>query len=221
MNGYDFGFSGETLTALPSGALWWPKHDLLVVSDLHLGKSDRLARKTGMLLPPYETEETLSRLDKLILKLNPSMVICLGDTFDDLTAAETLSPTHREWLLQMMEGRRWLWIEGNHDPGASKFGGESYYDYFEKPLTFRHISDPDALAEVSGHYHPKARVAAGISRPCFLFDQKRLILPAFGTYTGGLHTEDESLSKLMSKDALALLTGQQVTPIPMPRQNTK
>jgi DNA ligase-associated metallophosphoesterase len=208
MNGYAIPLSGASLTALASGALWWGARKLLVVSDLHLGKSDRAARRSGAVLPPYETEDTLARLDALIQATDPHAVICLGDTFDDRMAAETLDEAHRLWLLRLMAGRRWIWVEGNHDPGPLTLGGTHLAEHVEAPLVFRHIALPEAEGEVSGHYHPKARVGSGVSRPCFLIDRKRLILPAFGTYTGGLRSDSAVLCDLMGEDALALLTGQ-------------
>ena len=84
------------------------------------------------------------------------------------------------------------------------------------PFTFRHIAEVGEKAEISGHYHPKARLA-GQSRPCFLADASRLILPAYGVYTGGLRSHDAALTALMAKDALAVLTGPRALAIPMPR----
>ena len=49
---YTFQLGPNHLTALPSGALHWPDQNLLTVSDLHFGKSERLARRGGTLLPP-------------------------------------------------------------------------------------------------------------------------------------------------------------------------
>jgi metallophosphoesterase superfamily enzyme len=88
------------------------------------------------------------------------------------------------------------------------------------PLTFRHIAQADARGEVSGHYHPKAHLSLRgrqVSRPAFLRDARRLILPAYGTYTGGLRSTDKALTDLMATDAQAILTGPVPTCIPMPR----
>ena len=82
--------AGITLAARASGALWWPDERLLCVADLHLGKSERLARRGGALLPPYETAETLDRLAAEIAALAPARVVCLGDSFDDTAAGAAL-----------------------------------------------------------------------------------------------------------------------------------
>ena len=216
MTGYSFTLNGATLTALPSGALYWPDHRLLTVSDLHFGKAERLARRGGSLLPPFDTVETLSRLDADITATNPGSVICLGDSFDDLDAANALSEPDRLTLIRMMAGRDWTWVEGNHDPGPINLGGTHRADLTLGPLTFRHIADPAQSAEISGHYHPKARVA-GQSRACFLLDQSRLIMPAYGAYTGGLWCHHPTLTCIMAQTALAILTGPRAIPIPMPR----
>ena len=208
-------FHGETLHLLPSGALVWPARRLLVVSDLHLGKSERLARRGGTLLPPYETLATLEKLDRDLDTSGAASVICLGDSFDDLAAADGIDDTSRLWLARLMAGRDWTWITGNHDPGPVEIGGTHRAELRLAPFTFRHVADPADRAEISGHYHPKARLA-GQSRPCFLADASRLILPAYGTYTGGLRCDDPALSALMAKDALAILTGPRVLAIPMP-----
>jgi hypothetical protein len=209
-------FHGKTLHCLPSGALHWPARKLLAVSDLHLGKSERLARRGGTLLPPYETQATLEKLDRDLDATDPETVICLGDSFDDLAAADSLDDAARLWLARLMAGRSWTWITGNHDPGPLDIGGTHRAELRLPPVTFRHIADPREKAEISGHYHPKARLA-GQSKPCFLLDAKRLILPAYGVYTGGLRSHDATLTTLMARDALAILTGTRALAIPMPR----
>ncbi|WP_323782567.1 ligase-associated DNA damage response endonuclease PdeM, partial [Leisingera sp.] len=176
MTGFDFILAGARLTALGSGALWWAGHRLLCVSDLHLGKSERHARRGGSALPPYEGHDTLARLDKLVADLNPATVVCLGDSFDDNAAAVALPEAGRTQFQDLMRNRRWIWIEGNHDPAPTGLGGEHHATLRLGPLTFRHIAAPSEDAEVSGHYHPKARLRS-TSRPAFLLDACRLILP--------------------------------------------
>ena len=218
--GFHFTFAGTQLTLLPSGALWWAERSLLCVSDLHLGKSERIVRRSGDMLPPYETRDTLGRLEEDLRHTNAAAVICLGDSFDDLLAAQNLPEAEMLWITRLMAGRRWIWIEGNHDPGPVEFGGTHLAELHDPPLTFRHIAREGASGEVSGHYHPKARLqlrSGAVSRPCMLFDANRLILPAYGTYTGGLRSDDAALSGLMRDDAIAVLTGTPPRPIPMPR----
>ena len=216
MNTYPFSLAGAPLALLPSGALWWADEGLLCVSDLHLGRSERYARNAGALLPPYETRDTLARLEADIEATGAPTLVCLGDSFDDIASARGLDDDASDWLVRLKAGRNWIWIEGNHDPGPLGIGGTHLAALRRAPLTFRHIAKPGATGEVSGHYHPKARLA-GRSRPCLLVDRDRAILPAYGTYTGGLRSDDAALASLMQTDALAVLTGPQPRPIPMPR----
>lgn len=218
---YHLTFHGHRLEARPSGALFWPERELLVVSDLHLGKSERMARRGGSLLPPYETRETLTRLETELEATGAARVICLGDSFDDSAALAGLDTPDRLWLLRMMAGRDWNWIAGNHDAGPLDIAGSHRSEIHEGGIVFRHIAEVGAQGEVSGHYHPKARLA-GRSWRCFACDATRIILPAFGTYTGGLWCEDPALSSLMTKGAVAILCGgASARAIPMPRSSTK
>ncbi|WP_068114454.1 ligase-associated DNA damage response endonuclease PdeM [Tropicimonas marinistellae] len=218
MNGIRFELAGADLWALPSGALWWPERHLLCVSDLHLGKSERIARRGGGLLPPYDSRDTLQRLDAEISRHDPAAVVCLGDSFDDLNAADAFEEDLRLWLARLMAGRDWIWIAGNHDPGPLDLGGRNLAELAHAPLRFRHEAARTAApGEVSGHYHPKASVRAGgrrVRRPCFLTDGHRLILPAFGTFTGGMDAAAPELRALLLPGACAIMTGP--TPVSLP-----
>jgi DNA ligase-associated metallophosphoesterase len=220
MNGDAFSFTlnGTHGLALPSGALLVPELNLLCVSDLHLAKSERVARRRGIMLPPYETRATLDRLAQEIAVTKPRTVVALGDSFDDLLAAEALESEDRATLARLQEGRRWIWIEGNHDAGSHDHGGEGCGEFTAAGLTFRHIASPEAApGEVSGHYHPKYGLPGwGDRRPCFLLDARRLILPAFGTYTGGLDAREAVLRDLFGARALAVLTGSRAIAAPLP-----
>lgn len=211
MNGVSLTLAGAQLTALGSGALWWEDRKILCVSDLHLGKSERIARRGGPALPPYETRDTLTRLENDLRLTGAGTVICLGDSFDDRAAAEALPEEERLWIARLQAGRRWVWIEGNHDPGPIDLGGSHLAELPLPPLSFRHIALPDKSGEISGHYHPKVQVQTRlrtISRPAFLFDSDKVIMPSYGTYTGGLRSSDEALAKLMRPEARAIVTGQ-------------
>ena len=212
---HDFNFCKAQLRALPAGALWWEAASLLCVSDLHLGKSERLARRGGQLTPPYDSLETLIRLKDLIDQHDPKTVICLGDSFDDLEAGRDFGADLRQRLATLIAGRSWIWITGNHDPGPLDIQGSWQAEYMLENLTFRHIAEDDAgPGEVSGHYHPKAALK-GRRRPCFCYDKNRLILPAFGTYTGGLRASDPAIAALFEPDARAVMTGSKSTVIPL------
>lgn len=213
MSGHPFNLAGTACIALHSGGLHLPQKDTLCVSDLHLGKSDRIARRGGTMLPPYEGQATLQKLEDDIARTDPKTVICLGDSFDDLTAAQTLDPALQLWLTRLEAGRKWIWIEGNHDPGPVDLGGTHLAEIAVGDLTFRHIATDD-LGEVSGHYHPKHQLA-GRSRPAFLYNKFRLIMPAYGAYTGGLRSSDPALQSLLQGPAIAVLTGKKAIAVPL------
>ena len=101
-----------------------------------------------------------------------------------------------------MAGRDWVWLAGNHDPDPLALGGRHLARAARSarsPSATRPARDA-AAGEVSGHYHPKLRLpvrGGGVTRPCFLADGARLILPAFGAYTGGLHADHPTLAALL------------------------
>lgn len=207
MTSGDFSFCGETLTALSSGGLWWEGRKTLVVSDLHLGKSQRIARRGGTLLPPYDSAETLSRLADDITALRPHSVVSLGDSFDDPQAISELGDSETQ-LRALMAGREWIWVEGNHDPGAVSLGGQTVSEISLPPFVFRHIGG-DTAAEISGHWHPKASVSLRhrrITCSCFVMDQHRLVLPAYGSFTGGLSVHHPKMQALFATPPQVLLT---------------
>jgi DNA ligase-associated metallophosphoesterase len=181
-----------------SGALFWKEQSLLVVSDLHLEKGSSFAAR-GVLLPPYDTVATLSRLAAVIARHDPRMVIALGDSFHDRLAHERLAAPDREALAAMQDRRDWIWIAGNHDPHLpSDLGGVVASEVAIGPIMFRH-EPTGAAGEIAGHLHPKARVATrgrAMERRCFACDGGRAVMPAFGAYTGGLSIRDEAFAKI-------------------------
>lgn len=202
-----FAFHDAELTAEPDGSLWWPGQSALTVADLHLEKGTALARR-GALLPPFDTRETLVRLQAAILRRNPRRVISLGDAFHDRNGPIRLSAPDRALLDELARGRDWLWIAGNHEQDAVPFG-EALDDLALGTLRFRHKPLPEATpGEVAGHFHPKAAIRVHgrkVVRPCFATDGERLILPAFGTFTGGLDLLHPGLRGLFGADLCALM----------------
>lgn len=209
--GYAFRFQGEALVARPSGALWWPASRCLVVADLHLGKAQRMARRAGALLPPWDSHDTLQRLAAEVVTLDPQVVISLGDGFDDDLAAGEIAPEARQTLQDLGAARAWHWMKGNHDPEALgaeelRLGG----------LTFRHIAGQGP--DISGHLHPVVSLGGRRWR-CFALSEDRLILPSFGSYTGGLDVETPEFRQHMARGfAIAGQAGGMfVAPFPRPR----
>jgi len=190
--------AGVPLLADTSGALYWPEHGLLAVADLHLEKGSSFAAR-GQLLPPYDTAVTLARLGRLVACYAPRIVVAVGDSFHDGGGPQRLVQDDRDNLRGLQRGRDWIWITGNHDPEpASNIGGTFRETFTVGPLTFRHL--PTGIAgEISGHLHPVARVAhrgRAASRRCFAADASRMVMPAFGAYTGGLNVRDAAFADL-------------------------
>jgi uncharacterized protein len=186
-----------TLLADCAGALYWPDEQLLLVADLHLEKGSAFAAR-GVLLPPYDTAATLARLAHLIERYAPRLVVALGDNFHDDHGPLRMSSADRAALKLLQRGRDWIWIAGNHDPNLPDGIGGSYADVLALgPLTLRHApSERPCDGEIAGHLHPVARVAQrgrAMSRRCFATDGRRLVMPAFGAYAGGLNVRNRAI----------------------------
>ncbi|HEY0233425.1 MAG TPA: ligase-associated DNA damage response endonuclease PdeM [Afipia sp.] len=181
-----------------SGALYWEDAQLLVVSDLHLEKGSSYATR-GVLLPPFDTAATLARLTDVIARKNPRMVIALGDSFHDREAHQRLSREYSAAISALQAGRDWIWISGNHDPALPReIGGTVCDEVAIGPLVFRHEPTGER-GEIAGHLHPKARVSArgrSVERRCFASDGERAVMPAFGSYTGGLNIRDGAFAAI-------------------------
>jgi DNA ligase-associated metallophosphoesterase len=192
--------AGTTLVADCAGVIYWPDESLLVVADLHLEKGSAFAAR-GVLLPPYDTAATLARLALLVERYAPRLVIALGDSFHDGGGPARMSEVSRAALMALQRGRDWIWIAGNHDPDpADGVGGRHAETVAIGALTFRHqpASSP-CQGEIAGHLHPVARIARrgrAVSRRCFASDGKRMVMPAFGAYAGGLNVRDRAIVTL-------------------------
>lgn len=205
-------FRGHDLVLDPTGALWWPKHGLLIVADLHLEKGSAFARR-GRFLPPYDTEITLARLEALLLRHRPATVVSLGDGFHDRHGPAHLPPGLFDRLTAMTRTVRWLWLSGNHDPLMPlEIGGAALTELRLDGLTLRHLPGPDADGEIAGHLHPKARVLVRgrtLRRPCFVVDERRIMMPSLGSLTGGLNVLDATLIDLFPNGFAAYLLGEE------------
>jgi DNA ligase-associated metallophosphoesterase len=191
--------AGVEFSADPAGALHWSAQGLLTVADLHLEKGSSFAAR-GVLLPPYDTAATLARLAALIARYAPRVVVALGDSFHDGRGAARLADPDRATLQNLQRGRDWVWIAGNHDPTPPEnIGGRFLPTLKVGALTFRHQPEDGGAGVIAGHLHPVARVVRrgrAVSRRCFACDGERLVMPAFGAYTGGLNVRDRAFAKV-------------------------
>ncbi len=205
---------GKTLRADMSGALYWPAERALIVADLHLEKGSAFAAK-GQMLPPYDTRDTLERLARVIDRFQAETVIALGDSFHDASGPDRMHPDDLAQLRLIQQHCEWIWITGNHDPLATgHMGGHIRDEIVVEGLTLRHEPGPaHTTHEIAGHLHPAAKVTLNgltLRKPCFASNGLRLVMPAFGTFTGGLNVLDDAFAPVFNGDGMAVwLLGQE------------
>ena len=197
---------GEEVVLDPRGVMFVPRLSLLAVSDLHLEKGSSFARR-GALVPPYDSRQTLLRLGPVVAEYGPAIVVSLGDSFHDDGGLERMHGDCRQLLLAVMGSRDWYWIAGNHDPAPPRdVPGTASDELAAGNLLFRHEPLKGAQpGEVSGHLHPAAtlvRRGRAVRRPCFVSDGERMIMPAFGAYTGTLNIRDRAYRGLFDEAEL-------------------
>ena len=204
-----FSFAGETFAATADGALFWPAQDALLVADLHLEKASWFAR-LGQFLPPYDSHATLTALAAAVAQAGAARLYCLGDSFHDRFGCDRLPASARDLLTELTSKLDWTWIVGNHDPGfADHCGGKLADEVDLSGIILRHEAvRGEPRPELSGHYHPKLRVSLSgrsVSRRCFVVSPTKLILPAFGSLTGGLDAHHPEIIGSVGPDAAALV----------------
>ncbi len=199
-------FAGHRFAIVERTALFWPAHRALIVADLHLEKGSSYAAN-GQFLPPYDSLDTLARLRRAAEAVDARAIWCLGDSFHDhFTHRRMMAPTAQA-LRALAADFAMLFIAGNHDGvSGAAWGAAVADDHVVDGLVLRHESDArDARPELSGHYHPKLRLAGVRARPCFVLSARRLVLPAFGSYTGGLDCSDPAIAAVMGGPYAAIV----------------
>jgi hypothetical protein len=204
-----FSFAGETIEATQSGALYWHAQQALLVADLHLEKASWFAR-LGQFLPPYDSHATLTALASEVERTGAERLFCLGDSFHDQFGCERLPASARELLTKLTLKLDWVWIVGNHDPGfADHCGGRIAGEVELGGIILRHEAVRDEpRPEISGHFHPKLRVhlrGRQVSRRCFVTSARKIIMPAFGSLTGGLDAHHPEILGSVGNNAAALV----------------
>jgi DNA ligase-associated metallophosphoesterase len=202
-------FGGHHFLASPGRALFWPAENALLVADLHLEKASWFAR-LGQYLPPYDSQATLTELAGELVACGATRVYCLGDSFHDRFGCDRLPGPARELLLSLTSSLDWVWIVGNHDPGFADHCGGRLADEIETGgVVLRHEAIAgDPQPEISGHFHPKLRLqlrGRNVSRRCFVASMTKLILPAYGSLTGGLDAFHPEIARKTGPGATALV----------------
>jgi len=203
---------GDTLvTALPEGALWIADAKTLIVSDVHFEKASAFALR-GQMLPPYDTHAALMKLTDLMLRLQPDIIVSLGDSFHDGGGPQRMDARDRDLLKLLMSRCDWIWVEGNHDGRAAETLGGAVREVLHiGSIVLRHAPTAGAApGEIAGHLHPCAKVGGrgrSVRRRCFATDGVRLVMPAFGAFTGGLNVCDEAYASIFADGVTALVMG--------------
>jgi DNA ligase-associated metallophosphoesterase len=186
--------AGEEVRLMSERALYWPGTSTLVVADLHWGKASTF-RAAGIPIPIGTTSDDLARLDSALQRTGARRMVVLGDLFH-AKAGRIASHT-------LAELRRWrslagpfeiLLVRGNHDRHAGDPPKDLQINCvnapaFVPPFIFRHepVHEEGAYG-LAGHVHPAITlVGRGLQHetlPCFLVGKQRMILPAFGSFTG-------------------------------------
>ncbi|MBT0586966.1 ligase-associated DNA damage response endonuclease PdeM [Alteromonas oceanisediminis] len=200
-------FAGNTLFVDGAGCLFWPAHDMLIVSDLHFEKGSYFA-VLGSPVPNYDSRKTLQQLAHVIKAYQPRHTVCLGDSFHDQRAWQRLDESLKVTLRDLIQqSDRWTWIVGNHDPELPEaLSGEVAHTLVYENVLLSHEPEcplpAGAEAQIFGHFHPKLSYKVARQRltgKCAVYHEHRLIMPAFGAYTGGLSIDDPAITELVPK----------------------
>lgn len=185
--------AGETLLLLPEKAVFWPAERMLVIADIHFGKAAAF-RALGVPVPRGTTSENLARLDALVEAYDVRHIVFLGDF---LHARASHAGSTQEAMLAWRERRsalRLTLVRGNHDLSAGDPARSLGIHLVDEPhalgpFTFCHHPDLDVPGyALAGHIHPVYVLANrfdSLRLPCFVVGLHRMILPSFGSFTGG------------------------------------
>ncbi len=189
-------------------AAFLPDCETLLVADLHFEKGSYLQAYGHAPLPTYDTRDTVERLKDLIALYRPRRVAALGDSFHDVSAGDRLSKTDFTALNDVVKSvSDFVWILGNHDPDIPKglIGAqEDHLQCGDFLLTHLPMNAGEGL-NICGHLHPKIRLKTRRRHfwtPCFACADNRIILPSFGTYTGGLDVKHDAIASELDGETL-------------------
>src|SRR2546421_10484151 len=193
-------FANQSLELLPDRAVWWPARNTLLLADVHLGKAASF-RNLGVPVPAGGTAKDLARITRLIEQTRADRLVILGDLIhakagrqpELLNAIATWRELHSEIAV--------LLVRGNHDRSSGSVPADWNVQEIDEPfeddgmiLTHDQPCDPERPT-FAGHVHPAVYLpdydGSIITAPCFVFDERCAILPAFGTFTGGYKVDPQ------------------------------
>ncbi len=187
----EINFNGHTMKLHPYKAIYWPQKKALFLSDVHLGKLNHF-RKHGIGIPAVGEVDNLRRLQELILIYDPADIYILGDLFH---SSRNDSWHELKVFIETFQTVRFHLIAGNHDilrrPSYFQLGFSRVCDHFNlEGMYLIHNGDESKDDEwsLSGHIHPGVMLRGvgkqRLKMPCFWLRDKKMVLPAFGIFTG-------------------------------------
>lgn len=199
-------FGNENFYAMPSKALFWKRLEILIIADLHLGKSMSFA-KNKQFLPPYDTKDTLEKLFITLDKIKPKKLIIVGDLVHDFLS--TLSLKNRDYknFNLYTKHTEFIWVKGNHDKNVNIEGFKNYLNYEIEKFIFTHQPVESSLYQICGHYHPKVKIShkgKTIFKSSFVHNEQLFILPSFGSLTGGLDLNSTTIKEVLGSRNLKI-----------------
>lgn len=192
--GLEIQLAGIQLQLLPDRAIYLEKFKTLLVSDVHLGKSETFQSR-GIPIPNQVNQGSLDRLQTLCQTFQPEQLIVLGDLFHSRFALVDELLEHWSEFMQTIHIPVRL-VVGNHDRGLisrlEKWAIDCIPEILQQGnLILSHEPAPqDGCLNICGHIHPCVRIKTRLDNlrlPCFYLKQSEevLILPSFGEFTGG------------------------------------
>ena len=210
----------ETIELLPQRGLYWPRHQLLAISDLHIGKAESY-QAAGVPVPSGAHLEDFINLQTIIQVRDIQKVIIVGDLIHNKFSWTDEILQDLQNFISSFSEISWHLVYGNHERGSLEFLKKlplKFYQesYVESPFEFTHGHDGPSegkkdLFQIQGHIHPQISLREGVTRiqlPCFHLSQNTLTLPAFGTLTGGYTIRPTK------KDRVFALTGKEIFEVP-------
>jgi uncharacterized protein len=190
--------AGHTIWLLPEHALWWHEGRVLFIADLHIGKAATY-RALGQPVPSGTTAENLRRLSELIAHYQPDQLVFLGDFLHAAAARTALVLGQLAAWRNQHASLACTLVRGNHDSRAGDPPMELNISVVDEPYLVgpfaacHHPQTHSTHAVLAGHLHPAAQLQGPardrLRLPCFVFEQRSAILPAFGEFTGGYTVE--------------------------------
>ncbi len=203
--------NNQTFILHPSGVIYWREKDMVLVSDVHLGKVTHF-RKHGSAVPQGAIDDNFIQLDAVLEYFNPKTLCFLGDLFHSYLNTEWI--LFEQWIGKI--DAKVVLVAGNHDViSPLKFEELDIHVtnewLIDEVLLTHHPESRSGFFNFSGHIHPGVQLKGlgkqTLTVPCFFKKKDQLILPAFGTFTGK-HT-----IKPQKEDQVFAITPEEVIPL--------